>query len=60
LLVDFFSAEEMCDCIHQVLEHPNRMQQMRDKARQTIVTRYDLKRICLPQQLELIQTLLSR
>ncbi|MBT9314453.1 glycosyltransferase family 4 protein [Leptothoe spongobia] len=55
LLVDFFSPDEICNCVNQVLEHPTRMQHMRAKARQTVIDKYDLKRVCLPKHLELIQ-----
>jgi glycosyltransferase involved in cell wall biosynthesis len=59
LLVDFFRSDQICDRIQQVLEHANRMQAIRDKARQTILERYDLNRICLPQQLNLVHTVLG-
>jgi len=60
LLVDFFSPEQICDRIHQVLNHPDRMQSLRHQARQTILEHYDLKQVCLPQQLNLIQQVLGK
>lgn len=55
LLVDFFSPEEVADRVDEVLNHPDRMQEIRDKARETIMTGYDLKTKCLPEQIDLIQ-----
>ena len=57
LLVDFFKPREIADMVDRVLNHPNRMQEMRDEARKTIVDNYDLKTICLPKHLQLIKTL---
>ena len=57
LLIDFFSTGELVAAVDEVLSHPDRMQTMRDRARKTIVERYDLKRVCLPQQRSLIQSL---
>ncbi|HEY9751937.1 MAG TPA: glycosyltransferase family 4 protein [Coleofasciculaceae cyanobacterium] len=58
-LVNFFSPEEICDRINQVLDSPDRMQQIRDHARQDVITRYDLHQVCLPQQLDLIHTVMA-
>lgn len=56
LLVDFFSAEEVADRVDAVLDHPDRMQRLRDAARATIVQRYALK-TCLDRQVKLIEEL---
>lgn len=55
LLVDFFSPEEVADRVDEVLNHPDRMQEIRDRARETIMTGYDLHTKCLPEQIGLIQ-----
>jgi glycosyltransferase involved in cell wall biosynthesis len=55
LLVDFFLSEEIVEAIHQVCDHPDQMASMRLAARQTVIDRFDLKRICLPRQLKLLQ-----
>lgn len=60
LLVDFFSSRQIADRIDQVLDDPTHMAAMRDKARQTIIERYDLKRVCLPRFLKLFDDLLHR
>ncbi len=57
LLVDFFSTKGIADAIDRVLSHPDRMQSLRVKARQTIVERYDLRRICLPRHIALVDAL---
>jgi glycosyltransferase involved in cell wall biosynthesis len=59
LLVDFFSAAQIAERIDEVLDHPDRMAALRAAARRTIVERYDLKRVCLPQFSELINRLLA-
>lgn len=43
LLVDFFSPGDIADAVEQVLEHPDRMQALRDVARQTIIERYEVR-----------------
>lgn len=57
LLVDFFSTRQIADAVDAVIEHPDRMQGIREQARRTIMERYDLATICLPAQLELVNTL---
>lgn len=55
LLVDFFSPEQLASRLIDVLGHPDGFQSLREEARRTIVEHYDLRRICLPQQLALIR-----
>jgi glycosyltransferase involved in cell wall biosynthesis len=57
LLVDFFKPDEIADAIDRVLEHPDKMQKVRDQARKTVVERYDLKTRCLPKHIQLVKTL---
>ena len=57
LLVDFFSSSAIADAIDSVLDHPDRMRAMRERARADVVERYDFKRVWLPRQLQLIATL---
>ena len=57
LLVDFFSPGAVAEAVQKVLTHPTRMQEMRDAARRTVVENYDLRTICLPKQMHLIQAL---
>lgn len=45
LLVDFFQPEQICDRLIEALEDKNRMHQIRQNARQTIVDRYPMQRL---------------
>jgi glycosyltransferase involved in cell wall biosynthesis len=60
LLVDFFDPVGVADAVDQVLDHPDRMQTLRDAARRTVIERYDLKRVCLPRQMALLERLAGR
>lgn len=57
LLVDFFSPEQIAAAVTRVLEHPDGFPSLRQRARQTIVENYDLKTVCLPRQVQLVETL---
>ena len=50
-LVDFFDAPRLAQEIAAVLEAATDTQRLREQARETVVTRFDLKRLCLPAQL---------
>ena len=54
-LVDFFDTQALAQTVADVLADPQAQRPLRDKARQTVVERYDLKRVCLPQLLGLIK-----
>ncbi len=56
LLVDFFDPLQIADSVDQVLNHTDRMQRLRNAARQTVVERYALE-ACLQQQVRLIERL---
>lgn len=53
LLVDFFDIEAIADQVHEVLGRPDRMADLRERARQTILERYALADL-LPRHLALI------
>lgn len=55
LLVDFFDRQALAETVANVLNNPHQYMDMRAKARQTIIDRYDLNRVCLPRQIDLIQ-----
>ncbi|NJD08581.1 MAG: glycosyltransferase [Methylococcaceae bacterium] len=59
LLVDFFSTEQLADAVDRVLDHPDRLQHLREAARRTAVDHYDLQSVCLPRQLALINALVQ-
>lgn len=48
LAVDFFSVSALADRVDEVLDHPHRMQALRDAARQTALRRFDVKSRMLP------------
>jgi glycosyltransferase involved in cell wall biosynthesis len=48
LLVDFFDTDKMTDTVAEVLANPNRYTEIRKSARQTVIERFDLDRVCLP------------
>jgi len=57
LLVDFFSPQAIAERVVYALEHQAELQPLRQRARLTVVERYDLKRVCLPAQLRLVEAL---
>ncbi len=59
LLVDFFSAEQVAERVDAVIDHPNRMAEIRHNARQTIVRNYALSDL-LPTHLTLIDDVANR
>jgi len=54
-LVDFFSPQAIAAKVDEVLS--GNEEPIRQRARQTIVERYDLRRVCLPAQLEMVSRL---
>ncbi|MGA1304031.1 MAG: glycosyltransferase [Cyanobium sp.] len=53
-LVDFFHRDAWLDRLEQVLADPEGQRAIAARARQTAVERYDLRSVCLPQQLALV------
>ena len=53
LLVDFFNPQQISDRVEEALDNPDRMVDISQKARETILARYDLAKL-LPQHLEWI------
>jgi glycosyltransferase involved in cell wall biosynthesis len=60
LLVDFFSPGEIADRVIDALEDPRAFASLRQNARQTVLDRYDLRTICLPAHLRLLNSLVPR
>lgn len=54
-LTDFFDVAALVDAVNYGLSAADECQQMRRAARRTILDHYDLHRICLPCQIELIE-----
>jgi len=59
LIVDFFSPIAIADRVDQILDHPDRMQSLRDAARQTAISQFDLKTVLLPRWMGLIDDLVN-
>lgn len=55
LLADFFSPDALSAQVIRLLESPQLRSDLGQKARDFAVAHYDLKQICLPQMLQLIQ-----
>ena len=60
LLVDFFDTAEIAGRVGEVLNHPQKYEAMRSKARETIVQRYDLRRVCLLRQVAMLAGMLDK
>lgn len=54
LLVDFFSPKQIADRVDQVLDHPNRMAEIRANARKTALENYSLAEL-IPRHIQLIK-----
>lgn len=59
LLTDFFSSEKLVKRLHEVFDHPTKMAELRVKARQTILDRYDIKQL-LPLHKALLEDLAAK
>lgn len=57
LLADFLDPESIAKAVVYALEHPERMRTLRAAARATVVQGYDLRSVCLPRQMALVQAL---
>jgi glycosyltransferase involved in cell wall biosynthesis len=55
LLVPFFDTKQLAERVIDALANPRQFQSLRAQARQTILDRYDMARICLPKMTALIQ-----
>lgn len=54
MLVPFFDHEQLAERVIEALGNPRRLDPMRRAARQTMLDRYDLERICLPRLLDFV------
>ena len=59
VLVDMFAPAQIAERVIEALADRPRFAPLREAARRTIVEHYDLRRICLPAQLQLIETAMS-
>jgi glycosyltransferase involved in cell wall biosynthesis len=58
LLVDFFDAQKIAAAVDDALARQAELAPLRQRARDSVVAGYDLKRVCLPGQLRMIESLL--
>ncbi|MFM7086816.1 MAG: glycosyltransferase [Cyanobium sp.] len=58
LLVDFFDTDALAYTVAAVLSDPEAHRPLRAAARHTVVERFDLQGVCLPQQLALVDQLI--
>jgi glycosyltransferase involved in cell wall biosynthesis len=56
LLVDFYDHKAIADRVDEVLDHPDRMADLRSRARRTIVRGYSLEK-CLRDQIRMVESL---
>lgn len=56
-LVDFFDQQGLVERVCELLESPAERRRLGVNARQTAVSRFDLRRVCLPQQLAWVKQL---
>jgi glycosyltransferase involved in cell wall biosynthesis len=56
-LVDFFDVPGWVAALTGALAEPDRFAALRANARKTVLDRYDLKRICLPRMIDLVESL---
>ena len=59
LLVNFGNVNELADTVVEVLATPERFNSLRQAARETVQTRYDLRQTCLPVWLKLMRNTLG-
>jgi glycosyltransferase involved in cell wall biosynthesis len=57
LLVDFFDVHSLAETVSEALADRDKYRELRSAARATILDHYDLRRVCLPQQVRLVESL---
>ena len=59
ILVDFFDTNALINAVNKVLIEPDKYEKLRQAARKTVVENYDLKKICLPEQIKIVEGMLK-
>lgn len=57
LLVDFFDFKALAETVSEALADRKAFLNVRQAARQSVIDGYDLHRVCLPRQIELVESL---
>lgn len=60
LLVDFFDVSGLAERVCEVLANPEQFQTIRMQARQSIIERFDLNKVCLPAYQQLLERVVSK
>lgn len=60
ILVDFFQPAEVAQRVVEALADPEPYGALRQRARETVVADYDLRTVCLPEQVRWIRELISK
>ena len=59
-LVHFFDVGGIADTVIELLENSNERFQLGENARSSVKERFDLKHVCLPQQIDWVEKLIVR
>tara|TARA_Y100000766_G_C18880069_1_gene592934 strand:+ start:625 stop:1872 length:1248 start_codon:yes stop_codon:yes gene_type:complete len=59
LLVNFFDHEKLSKKVNDILDNPSKFNKLKKEARKTIVDKFNLKTICLPRQIQIVNGLLK-
>ena len=57
-LVDFHDPKNLAKKVIEVLDNKDEFDTIRSNARKSVIKNYDLNTICLPKQIELVESLL--
>ena len=57
LLVDFHDPKNLAKKVIEVLDDKDDYDVIRSEARKTVIKNYDLNTVCLPKQIELVESL---
>ena len=57
-LVDFFNHKQLAEKVIHTIKNPDMYKTIRMNARKTIIEKYDLHNICLPKQIQSVESLL--
>jgi glycosyltransferase involved in cell wall biosynthesis len=60
LLVDFFNYDKIANTIIDCLKNPKKYEALKVAARKSVIKKYDLKSVCLPRQIQLLESVLGK
>lgn len=58
-LVDFFAPDQLAEAVVEALRDREDLRPLREAARRTVIERFDLTRVCLPQYMRLIDAVMT-